>query len=350
MSAMVLEGHGGLDQLAWHQDWPTPQPADGEVLIRVHACGLNNTDVNTRTAWYSKGATEATTGEVLDGVRDDDGTWGGKPIQFPRIQGADVVGTVVVGPDELIDKRVMIDTWLRDWKQPMNRDRMGYYGSECDGGFAEYTTIDARQVHVVESELGDAELATFATAFVTAENMLNRAEVSADDTVVVTGASGGVGSALIQVAKRRGARVVALAAETKHAVLKDVGADLVLPRMPADLASSLANERVTVIADVVGGSQWPVLVDVLQRGGRYTVAGAIAGPIVEMDLRTLYLRDLTFAGATTVPPGVFAEIVGYIENEAIKPVLAATYPLRKLHEAQRDFLSKQRVGSIVVTP
>ncbi|MGI9235101.1 MAG: alcohol dehydrogenase family protein [Woeseiaceae bacterium] len=350
MNAMVLMGHGGLEQLVWHDDWPTPQPAEGEVLIRVRACGLNNTDINTRTAWYSKGTAEATTGEVLDGVRDDDGTWGGKPIHFPRIQGADVVGDVVVGPAELTGKRIMIDTWLRDWKEPMNRDRMGYYGSEIDGGFAEYTTIDARQVHVIDSDLSDAELATFATAFVTAENMLSRAEVSADDTVLVTGASGGVGTALIQLAKRRGASVIALAAEAKHVALKNVGADLVLPRAPTDLAHSLANECVTVIADVVGGSQWPALIDVLQRGGRYTVAGAIAGPIVKMDLRTLYLRDLTFTGATTVPPGMFAEIIGYIENESIKPMLAATYPLRELHEAQNDFVSKRHVGSIVVTP
>ena len=112
----------------------------------------------------------------------------------------------------------------------------------------------------------------------------------------------------------------------------------------------LKDEKITVVADVVGGEQWPVLIDLLERGGRYTCAGAIAGPIVEMDLRTFYLRDLTFTGATIVPPGVFADLVGYIARGEIKPMLAATYPLRELHAAQRAFINKKHTGNIVVVP
>ena len=87
----------------------------------------------------------------------------------------------------------------------------------------------------------------------------------------------------------------------------------------------------------------------LDRGGRYTCAGAIAGPMVEMDLRTFYLRDLTFTGATIVPPGVFADLVGYIERGEVKPALAATYPLEQLHDAQQAFIDKKHTGNIVVT-
>lgn len=350
MSAMVLMGHGDIDRLVWHQDWPTPQPNETEAAIRVLACGLNNTDVNTRTAWYSKGSDAATTGNALHGADEDDATWGGKAIHFPRIQGADVVGQVVAGPSDILGKRVMIDTWLRDWDDPLNRDRMGYFGSECDGGFAQYTKVDLRQIHVIDSELSDAELATFATASVTAENMLNRAEVTTDDTVLITGASGGVGGALIQLSKRRGARVIAMAATAKHSTVTKIGADRVLDRSPNNLRNILNNERVTVVADVVGGEQWSTLIQILARGGRYTCAGAIAGPIVKMDLRDFYLRDLTFTGATTVPPGVFADIVRYIENREIEPQLAASFPLRKLHEAQRAFIDKQHTGNIVVLP
>ena len=181
MRAVVLTGHGGLDRLSVRDDWPRPDPGPREALIEVGACGLNNTDVNTRTGWYSSGVSGATTGDALDAAADADAAWGGKAIAFPRIQGADVCGRVVAlgsGCDaSLLGRRVLIDGWLRDWNDPLDRDKCGYFGSECDGGFAEYTAVDARHVHPVESELSDAELATFATSYMTAENMLNRARV-----------------------------------------------------------------------------------------------------------------------------------------------------------------------------
>ena len=177
MRAIVLTGHGGLDKLVYHTDWPTPKPGPGEVLIKVHACGMNNTDVNTRSGWYSKGVTDGTTGGAYETVNADDPTWGGAPLTFPRIQGADVAGTVAAvgeGADSsLIGKRVMIDTWLRDWDAPLNLYSTGYFGSECDGGFADYTKIDQRHIHPIDCNLSDAELATFATSWSTAEQMLN---------------------------------------------------------------------------------------------------------------------------------------------------------------------------------
>ena len=356
MRAFVLTGHGGMDKLVFHDDWPVPKPDAGEVLIRVHACGLNNTDVNTRTGWYSKAVSEATTGAAFDKVDADDPSWGGAPILFPRIQGADVAGTVVaVGENAdaaMIGKRVMIDTWLRDWDDPLNMNKCGYFGSECDGGFAEFTKADQRNVHPVDCDLSHAELATFATSYVTAENMLNRAKVAEGDSVLITGASGGVGSALIQLANRRGAQTIAMASESKHDAVKAVGPHAILPRAPGSLKAALDDaigvETVSVVADVVGGEIWPALIDCLARGGRYTCSGAIAGPLVQLDLRTLYLRDLTFTGATVVPPGTFADLVGYIERGEIRPLLAETFPLEELHAAQQAFIDKKHVGNIVV--
>jgi len=123
-----------------------------------------------------------------------------------------------------------------------------------------------------------------------------------------------------------------------------------LPRAPENLSAALRGETVSVVADVVGGAQWMSLIDVLERGGRYTCSGAIAGPIVEFDLRTFYLRDLTFLGSTVIDPEVMRNLVGYIEEGAIKPALAATYPLEKLREAQQAFVAKTHTGNIVVTP
>lgn len=358
MRAIVTTGHGGLDVLEYRTDVPVPSPGPNQVLIRVAACGMNNTDVNTRSGWYSKTVSDSTTGDGYDVVDEDDPTWGGAPIVFPRIQGADTVGTVVAcgdGADSaFIGKRVMTDNWLRDWDDPLDMDKCGYFGSECDGGYAEYTVIDQRNVAAVSSDLSDAELATFSCSYTTAEGMLARANVTTGDRVLIAGASGGVGSALIQLAKRRGAFVVAMASPAKHDQVAALGADAVLDRAPDKLAAALqdatGHDTVTVVADIVGGPNFGNLIEVLARGGRYTCSGAIAGPVVDLDLRTLYLRDLTFTGSTVVPPHIFTDVVGYIERGEIKPVLAATYPLEELRDAQAAFIEKTHTGNIVVCP
>jgi NADPH:quinone reductase-like Zn-dependent oxidoreductase len=353
MKAMVLTGHGGLDKYEWHEDWPVPEVRPGDVLIKVGACGLNNTDVNTRTGWYSKSVTEGTSGDGYATSGGDDPAWGGSALQFPRIQGADAVGRVVAvgeGVDEgLIGKRVMTDGWVRDPSDPTDMDKSRYFGSEVDGGFAEYARTQANAIAVVNSSLSDAELATFQCSYTTAEGMLTRANVTAADTVLIPGASGGVGGALVQLAKRRGARVIAMASENKHSDVARLGTDRVIPRAPQDLRATLGDEKITVVADIVGGPYWPNLIEVLERSGRYTCSGAIAGPIVQLDLRTFYLRDLTFTGSTIVPPDTLAKLVSYIEAGEVRPVLAATYPLSQLREAQAAFIAKTHTGNIVVT-
>ena len=210
--------------------------------------------------------------------------------------------------------------------------------------------IPAANALAVNSDYSDAELATFSCSYSTAEGMVCRAAITATDTVLITGASGGVGGALIQLAKLRGARVIALASTEKHAAVSALGADRVLPRSPENLEAELAGERVTVVADVVGGPDWHSVIDVLERGGRYVSSGAIAGPIVELDLRTFYLRDLTLLGSTVIPPEVTENLIRYIESQAIKPVLAATYPLEQLRDAQAAFIAKAHTGNIVVAP
>ena len=354
MRAMVTMGHGDMDQLVFHPDWPRPDPAAGEVLIRVRACGLNNTDVNTRVGWYSKTVTGATSGDGYEEVDEDASTWGGASISFPRIQGADVCGEIVAVGDGVdparIGERVITDNWLRDTDDPLNKNKTGYFGSERNGGFAEYTTIPSSNALAVNSDHSDAELATFSCSYSTAEGMLTRAAVTSADTVLVPGASGGVGGALVQLAKRRGARVIALASEPKHDDVRALGADVVLPRAPDNLRAALGCDKITVVADVVGGPYWPTLLDVLERGGRYTCSGAIAGPMVELDLRTMYLRDLTFTGSTVIDRSVTPALVGYIEAGDIKPALAATYKLEDVREAQAAFIAKTHTGNIVVMP
>lgn len=356
MNAMVLTGLGGLDKYEYRTDVPVPQIGPDEVLIRVAACGLNNTDVNTRSGWYSKAVTSGTTGGALEADQDD-GTWGGGGLTFPHIQGADVCGHIVAVGENVyagrIGERVITDNWLRDWDDPMNRDKTSYLGSEAWGGFADYCKIHHRNAIAVKSDLADEELATFSCSWSTAEGMLDRAGVGAGDRVLITGASGGVGSALISLANRRGATTIALASEAKHADVSKLNPDHILPRAPADLAGALKSatgqETVTVVADIVGGDYWSTLIDALARGGRYTCSGAIAGPMVSLDLRTFYLNDLTFTGSTVIEPHVTENLVKYIEAGEVSPVLAATYPLAELKTAQQVFIDKKHTGNIVVT-
>jgi NADPH:quinone reductase-like Zn-dependent oxidoreductase len=356
MAAVLLTGHGGLDKLVYREDVPVPQPAGGDVLIRVGAAAVNNTDINTRTGWYSKSVVEGTTTEGgtggFDSAATGDAGWSGTALDLPRIQGADVCGTIVATGEGIdaarIGERVLVEPCLRG-PDDSPADEIRYFGSECDGGFAQYAVAPARHAHAVSSDLSDAELASFPCSYSTAENLLTRAGLSVDETVLITGASGGVGSAAVQLARRRRAKIIAVAGQSKAGDVKAAGAGRVVPR-GEDLLKALGSESVDVAIDVVGGPQWPQLLEILKRGGRYATAGAIAGPIVELDLRTLYLKDLSLFGCTVLAPEVFPNLLGYIENDEIRPLVSKTYPLRQIAAAQTDFLAKKFTGKLVLIP
>lgn len=360
MRAMVLTGYGGLDKLEYRTDLPTPKPGPSEVLIRVGACGLNNTDINTRTGWYSKAVTEGTTAEGgregFAHITAESATWTASGVKFPHVQGADAVGRIVdVGPgvpESRIGDRIMVDGWMRDPSDPEAIDKARYFGSECWGGYADYTVAPALNAFPVSSSHSDAELATFPCSYSTAENMLVRAGLGEGETVLITGASGGVGSALIQLCKLRKAHIFAVAAKAKEAQVRELGAGGFIPRECEDLGAAiteaLGGRPLDLAADVVGGAGFKDLIHALKPGGRYVTAGAIGGPIAELDLRTLYLQDLTLYGSTVNDRSVFPNLVGYIEAGRIQPLLAKTFPLAQLREAQDAFLSKAHVGNIAV--
>ncbi|MEI2806315.1 MAG: alcohol dehydrogenase family protein [Albidovulum sp.] len=351
MAAVLLTGHGDMDKLAWRTDVPVPQPKPGEVLIRVAASAVNNTDINTRIGWYSKAVEVATEDAATAQVDSADASWSGVPLQFPRIQGADACGHIVAvgaGVDPArIGERVLVRNMLRSYVD-FRPYECWTFGSEIDGGFAQFTVAPARETYAVRCDWSDAELASIPCACSTAENMLHRAGVGAE-RVLVTGASGGVGSAAVQLARRRGAEVIAVCAAAKADEVRALGADRCIDR-GADLAAELGRNSIDVAIDMVGGPGFPALLDVLRPGGRYAVAGAIAGPICELDLRTVYLKDLTLHGCTFQEDEVFANLIRYVEAGEIRPVAARTYPLADIAEAQRDFLSKKHTGKLVLIP
>ncbi len=331
MRGVVLTGHGGYDCLVERDDLERPVAGPGEVLVQVGASAVNNTDINTRIGWYSGGG------------------WTGS-FTFPRVQGIDACGRIVaVGQGvetSRLGERVLIEPC---WREPGAALASAiFFGSEVDGAFAEFTVVPGRHAHRVDSPLSDTELASFPCSYSTAENMLTRAGVVHGDRVLVTGASGGVGSAAVQLAAARGAVVAGVAATDKHAELHELGAASIVDRND-DPVAAFGHDAFDVVLDVVGGERWPNLLDMMRSGGRYAVAGAIAGPVVPLDLRTLYLKDQRLLGCTVLDNGVFAALVERIERGEVRPLVASTFPLSQIVAAQELFLTKQHVGKIVLT-
>lgn len=353
MYAVVTAGNGGYEKLQC-REVVRPVPNSGEVLLRVLAAGVNNTEINTRVGWYSSSVTTGTEGAAAagEGTTADvaDGGWN-EATPFPFIQGTDCCGRVVaVGPggdESAIGSRVLVRSCMR----PHGFESMEnvWMGSDFDGAFAQFVTVPAGEVFIVDCEWSDAELATIPCAYGTAENMVHRCEVSAGDHVLVPGASGGVGSATVQLALRRGATVTAIAGTAKQDAVRALGADRVLSRED-DVAALLGENSVDVVIDNVAGPGFPGMLNVLKRGGRYASSGAIGGPLVTLDMRTFYLKDLTLIGCTAWDEPVFPNLVSYIERGELQPLVARTFPLEQIADSQREFLEKKHVGNFVLIP
>ncbi len=353
MKAVVTLGNGGRDKLDY-RDVPVPVAGPGEVLLRVLAAGVNTTEINTRLGWYSASVTADTETTASDqetaAVAKEDGGWS-EPTPFPLIQGTDCCGRVVaVGQgddDRLLGRRALVRPCMRLYG--FSSLETVWMASDFDGAFAEYVKAPASEVFAVESELSDVELGALPCAYGTAENMLHRAGVSRGQHVVVTGASGGVGAAAVQLAGLRGAAVTAVAGRAKAEQVRALGADAVVDR-DADLVAVIGEQAADVVVDNVSGPAFDALVAVLKRGGRYVSSGAIAGPLVTLDKRTFYLRDLTLLGCTAWDEPVFTDLVGYVERGEVRPPIAKTYPLERIADAQAEFLEKRHVGKFVLVP
>ena len=284
MCGVQLTGHGGLEKLVWREDIPVPRPGPGEVLVRVLAAGVNMTDLNTRKGWYGGEGRAA--------------GWAGN-MAFPRIQGSDLCGRIVALGQDVeglpLGARVICPT---NQHEPTAENPIAFVsiGSEFDGAFAQYCLVKARHLHDVSaSPLTDIEIGAMPCAYGTAHNLLTRAQVAVGERVLVTGASGGVGLAAVQLALLRGAEVTGQCSLSKSGPLRAMNAN-VLARDTAPREKSF-----DVVIDVVGGDGWQERLDALRAGGRYATSGAVAGPMVKGDLRRIYLNDITIYGATHQP-------------------------------------------------
>lgn len=361
MAAMLLTGHGDVDRLVYRDDIPTPEAGPGEVLVRVTATAKNNTDRKAREGLYPT----RDKGEVTSFAM------GGSPtLTFPRIQGADVVGRVVavgagVDPARLGDRGLLDFNLYADDRPDINLTP-DYYGHGADGGYAEYIAVPSDQFHTVSNpDLADAELASMGMcSYQTAYHMITSARIKAGERVLVTGASGGVGTALIQLCRILGAVPYALSQREKADALMALGAEAVLDRRDMEqftdqVLALTGGEPIDAVMDLVGGEMTDRFIDTMivdmkrrQDYPRLSIAGASGGNLSELMWTRIYLYQVQIFGVSHGTRSEARQLVEWIRSGQLRPVLHAAFKLSELHEAERYFMNRggDYLGKIVIVP
>lgn len=361
MAAVQLVGHGGVDQLQYSTEVPVPQPGQGDVLVQVTATAKNNTDRKAREGLYPT----KDKGDVTSFQMGGEAT-----LTFPRIQGADIVGRVVAVGEGISESRVG-ERGLLDFNlYPDDRRDINltpdYYGHGADGGFAEYVALPSDQFHRVDNpELADAELASMGMcSYQTAYHMLTVAGVAAGERVLVSGASGGVGTALIQLCRIIGAIPYALSQQDKADALLALGAEAVLDRsdmsqFTEQVKAVTGGKPIDAVMDLVGGEMTDAFIDTMifdmkQRSTypRLSIAGASGGNLSEIMWTRVYLYQVQVFGVSHGTREEAEQLIAWIREGALKPVLHAAFPLSHLREAEEYFVHRgsNYLGKIVIVP
>ncbi|WP_373002214.1 zinc-binding dehydrogenase [Marinobacter sp.] len=359
MKAMVLTGHGDVDKLEY-QDVPVPRAGPGQVLVQVTATAKNNTDRKAREGLYPTKKGEMTSFQM-----------GGKPtLVFPRIQGADIAGRVLAVGDG-VDKSRIGERGLLDFNIYADDRRdinltPDYFGHGADGGYAEYVALPSDQFHhIPNAELADAEVASMGMcSYQTAMHMLTSANIKAGERVLVTGASGGVGTALIQLCRIMGAIPYALSKRDKSEALLELGAEAVLDRSDMDsfvdrVKAETGGKPIDAVMDLVGGEMTDVFIDTMifdmnarSTYPRLSIAGASGGNISEILWTRIYLYQVQIFGVSHGTREEAEQLMAWIREGQLKPVLHGAFRLSDLHQAEEYFVNRgsNYLGKIVIVP
>lgn len=361
MTGVHLTGHGGVDRLVLRDDIPRPEPAPGQVLVQVTATAKNNTDRKAREGLYP-----------VEGEDDVESfrVGGEATLTFPRIQGADIVGQVAAVGDGVDSARIG-ERGLLDFNiYPDERRDINlvpdYYGHGADGGFAEFVAVPADQFHHVPNpELGDAELASLGMcSYQTALHMLNVAGVGTGENILVTGASGGVGTALIQLCRILGAVPYAVSSPGREDALLALGAEAVIDRTRVEdwseaISAATGGGIIDAVMDLVGGEATNRFIDaMIQRMGerksypRLSIAGAGADNVTRIMWTRIYLYQVRIYGVSHGTRNEAEQLIAWIRDGRLKPVLHGTFRLSDIHRAEEYFVNRggDYLGKIVIVP
>jgi NADPH:quinone reductase-like Zn-dependent oxidoreductase len=334
MKALVLRQHGGLENLAVVTDHPAPKAADGHVVIRVKASSFNYHDVFTVRG--------------MPGIK----------VPLPVVIGLDMAGEITeVGPGVTGWKagdRVLVN--------PVNKKK-GLMGEMLDGGMAEYCLVAADQLIAMPAGVSFEDAASLPVAYGTAHRMLiTHNTVKQGDRVVILGASGGVGTGCVILAKHLGAHVIACTSSPeKMQKLKELGADEVINVKDTDF-SKWAVEKygkpqrrtyeggVDVVINFTGGDTWHPSLRCLKRGGKLLVCGATAGYDPKEDLRYIWSFELQVIGSNSFYDDNLQALMQLIAEGKMKPVIDKVLPLEQASEGLRLIQDREVIGKVVVAP
>ncbi|HYB44057.1 MAG TPA: zinc-binding dehydrogenase [Candidatus Methylomirabilis sp.] len=335
MKAVVLREHGGPEELVWEPDFPDPRAGAGQVVVRVRATSLNYHDVFTRRG--------------MPGIA----------IPRPAIPGLDVAGEI----DEIgssvegwrIGDRVLID--------PIDRKKGGLMGETIHGGLAERCRAEAHQLIRIPGGVSFEDAAALPVAYGTAHRMMvTQGRVQAGETVLILGASGGVGTCCVFLAKMAGARAVACASrEDKLKRLRELGADEVIDYASEDLVAEVHRRfgkphrrggpgGVDVVVNFTGGDTWVKSLRCLRRGGRMLTCGATAGFDPRTDIRYIWTFELQILGSNGWMVDDLTALLGLVERGELKPVIDRVLPLDQAREGIRLLEDREVIGKVIVTP
>lgn len=338
MKAVFFEKPGGLEVLQYGE-LPTPKSQKGEALVRVRAAGLNRLDIWLR--------------EDKENARN---------IPMPHIFGSDAAGIVEeingesslkVGQEVVLNPAIPCGTCPR-CKNGEACELVKIFGVKNQGSYAEYIVAPISQFYPKPKNISFVEAAAFPLTFLTAWHMLvGRANLRKGETVFVWGASGGLGSSAIQVAKYLGAKVIAAAKSEEDAKqIREIGADEIVNYTKGDVESEVKNLTnglgVDVVFESVGEKTWGATLAMLRPFGRVVIAGTTSGDMGTQDLSDIYVRQLSIFGARMGTKEEFEKVLEIVAAGKLKPIIDKTFSLKDAAEAQRRMVGGKHLGKIVL--
>lgn len=331
MKAVAFYEHGGLDVLQY-RDFPDPVAAGKDtIVVDVEYCGVNHLDIWTRM-----------------GIA-------GKKIKLPHICGCDIVGTVK-------GQRVMVYPGASCRKCPQCKagretlcSEFAIIGgmSDWNGGYAEKVAVPARNVIKLPPVLKSETAATLAVSYLVAWNMLKANGAGRGKTILVYGATSGVGMATIQLAKALGAKkvITTVSGKEKHDFAKKLGAHHVIDRSNQNIAEEvkrIAPAGVDIVIDHVGAATWPTSISMLKQGGRMAVCGMTSGNDATVPVRMFYSKQIVMTGALLGTRAQLQELIKFVVRNKIQPVIDSIFPLQDAREAQSKMEAGLHAGKIIL--
>ncbi len=340
MRAALFDEKGG-PEVVRIEEVPRPEPGPGEVLVQVKAAAMNHLDL-----WVRRGLPVQTT--------------------WPHIGGSDVAGVVAElgsgvsgvqkGEHVVLNPSLWCGRceWCLRGEQPLCVDYK-ILGEHTNGGFAEYVVVPAQNLYPIPGDVPFTQAAAAPLGFSTAwRGLVTRGRLRAGEDVLVTGASGGVSTAAVQIARLAGARVFALTTSENVERVRDLGAHVVYDRTAGDWSRELWQDTgkrgVDLVLDSVGQAIWPQLLRTLVRGGRLVTYGATTGPDAATDVRSLFWKQLEILGTTMATPAEFDAVMRLVFRGQLRPIVDVVLPLDQARQAHERLEAGRQFGKIVLTP